>query len=328
MPDTQDIVIGIDGGGTHTRVMISDLRGNVLAYQEKGSASVHKDLQAQHNVNQAITEALAQAGKAVRHVRGLAAGIAGYDSEEDLEWVKALTDIPGLACPKWHFNDAVAAHYGALLTQPGIVALSGTGSIVMALTEDGRYLRNYDFHHYTSSAARFIAYEAVYEVLAGNGDGSDAEFIRSMLNHWKAHTLAEFHMLAQRGFQEDRRLRDRKFEQFTPYITEAASAGSAIARRVSQRAVHQLKIGIELLAPAFSGDTVTVAFIGSVINSPYFKEQLTERLRAGNHKNFHVAVPRFSPVTGSVLYAISQLPGASIRDQVIRNLQQSLYSRV
>ncbi|WP_379137459.1 BadF/BadG/BcrA/BcrD ATPase family protein [Paenibacillus sp. sgz500958] len=329
MQGLQDVIIGIDGGGTHTRVMVSDLKGNVLSYLEKGAASVYKDLQAQHNVSQAITEALSLAHKGVHDVRGLAAGIAGYDSEEDLAWVKALTDIDGLHCPMWHFNDAVSAHYGALLARPGIAALSGTGSIILAITEDGRYLRNYDFHHYTRSSSRYIAYDAVFEVLAGNSDATDIDLVNSMLSHWNVGTIEAFYTLGRNGFLEDRRLRERDFEKFTPRITEAALAGSSIACRVSDRAIHQLKIGIELLAPSFSEPTVSVAFTGSVINSPYFKNKLTDLLSSsGSHKQYELVQPRFSPVTGSVLYAIHRLIGSSaIDEELLRTLYSSIHAR-
>lgn len=155
MRDSKDIVIGIDGGGTTTRVMVSDLSGNVLSYVEKGAACLYKDLMARENVTQAIIEALAIGERELGHVRAVAAGIAGYDKESDLSWVESLTDVEGLHCPKWHYNDTVAALYGSFLMKPGIVGISGTGSIIAAITESGEYLRNYDFHHYASSAARF-----------------------------------------------------------------------------------------------------------------------------------------------------------------------------
>lgn len=328
MLGTHDVVIGIDGGGTHTRIMVTDLMGNVQSYLEKGSASVYRDLQAQQNVNQAIVEALAAAGRELHQVRGLAAGIAGYDTEADVEWVRGLTAVKGLTCPKWHFNDAVSAHYGALLMQPGIVALSGTGSIVMAITEDDQYIRNFDFHQYAPSAARLIAYETIYEVLAGNGNPSDTELIHLMLKHWEVHNLQELHRLARQGFLNDRRARDRKFAQFAPMITAAASTGSSVARRVIDHAIHQVKIGIELLGPSFSEDTISVAFTGSVINSPYFKERLTALLTSGNHKKYTVVNSHFSPVTGSVLYAISQIPGHSIGEGLIRNLEKSSHTKL
>lgn len=327
MFETDDIVIGIDGGGTHTRVMVSDLSGNVRSYMEKGSASFHKDLMARENVNQAILEALAAAGRELHHIRGIAAGIAGYDTESDLEWVRSLTEIDGLICPKWHFNDAVAAHYGALLTKPGIVAISGTGSIILAVTEDGQYIRNYDFHHYASSAARFIAYDAAYEVLAGTADETDLELVQRMLNHWEVDTLAEFSIKAKNGFLEDRRERDRRFGQFTPAITEAAWRGSSLARRVCDKAIQQIKIGIELLAASFNDDVVSVTFIGSVINSLYFKMELGKHLSVGNNKQYTVVSPHFSPVTGSILFAINQLNNA-IQEDVIANLEKSIHTRI
>lgn len=327
MLETEDIVIGIDGGGTHTRVMVSDLAGNVRSYVEKGSASLHKDLSAVENVKQAILEALAAAGREFHHVRGLAAGVAGYDKESDLEWVKSLTDIDGLTCPKWHFNDAVAAHYGALLTQPGIVAIAGTGSIILAVTEDGQYIRNYDFHHYAASAARFIAYDAAFEVLAGTADETDLELVQLMLNHWEVTTLSEFAVMAKKGFLEDRRERDRKFGQFTPAITEAAWRGSSLAKRVCDKAMHETKIGIELLSASFNDEAISVTFIGSVINSLYFKTELGKRLTFGNNKQFTIVPPHFSPVTGSILYAMNQL-NMAIHDDIIANLEKNIHTRI
>ncbi|CQR58904.1 N-acetylglucosamine kinase [Paenibacillus riograndensis] len=322
MLENQEVVIGVDGGGTHTRVMVSSLDGCVLSYVESGAAWVQKDLQATHNVKQAIQEALQVAGRTLGDVRGLAAGIAGYDSQEDLEWVQALTAVEGLDCPKWHYNDAVAAHYGALLTKPGIVALSGTGSIIMAMKEDGQYLRNYDFHHYTGSGARFLAYDAAYEMLAGHTDETDREMIKDMLCHWGAGTIQELWQLARTGFIEDRRNRDRKFEQFAPFITEAASKGSSLAGRVSDRAIYQLKVGIELLAPFVAGETVLVSFIGSVINSSYFKEKLSALLMQGSSQTYTIVEPRFTPVTGSVLYAISRVTGHGICEEWVHNLDR------
>ncbi len=61
-------------------------------------------------------------------------------------------------------------------------------------------------------------------------------------------------------------------------MTEAAVQGSSVAARVCDRAITQIKVGIELLAHSFSSETVDVTFIGSVINSPYFHKHLSEQL--------------------------------------------------
>jgi glucosamine kinase len=326
MLNPNDIVIGIDGGGTHTRVMVTDLSGNVLSYVEKGSASIYKDLDAKQTVHHAIWEAITIAGREVHEVRGIAAGVAGYDSESDLEWVESLTDIEGLSCSKWHVNDAVVAHFGALKAKPGIVAISGTGSIILAISEDDTYLRNYDFRHYAASSARSIAYDAAFEILAGKTNETDCEMVQSMLQHWNVQTITEFGNIAKKGFLVDQRECNRKFGQFAPTLTEAAWQGSSLAKRVCDRAIDQIKVGIEMLAAFFSGKEVPVVFIGSVINSPYFNEKLSEQLLFGNNKRFLVVKPQFSPVAGAVLMGLDRLQIAT-HGAVIENLQKSGFCR-
>ncbi|QYR21836.1 ATPase [Paenibacillus sp. sptzw28] len=320
--DSQNIVIGIDGGGTHTRVMIADLSGKILSYLEKkAAASLEKDLFAQKNVHEAVVEAIAAAGRALPDVRGIAAGIAGYDSGRDLQWVESLTDISGLSCPKWHMNDTVAAHYGAFMSKPGIVVISGTGSNILAVTEQGRYICNYDLHHYAASAARFIVYDAVYEALAGNVHETDGELIRSMLLHWGVSSMEELREVACTGFLADSRERNKKFGQLAPAITEAARQDSRLARTVCDRAIHQITVGVEILAAYFSGPSVSVAFIGSVANSPYFREQLIGRLRSGNNKAYAVIDPYLPPAAGSVLFALEKM-NIPVSEAVINNLQK------
>ncbi|TFE24510.1 BadF/BadG/BcrA/BcrD ATPase family protein [Cohnella luojiensis] len=320
---SSEVVIGIDGGGTYTRVMVSDLDGNVLSYIERGSASIYKDEQATLNVHEAIAEALHMTGRTSEQVQALAAGIAGYDNPSDLDWIIPLTDLPGLTCPKWHVNDAVSAHSGALMTQPGIVVIAGTGSIIAGITEDGQFIRNYDFHHYATSAARFISYDAVYETLAGHSNATDSNLIRLMLEHWNVSSISEFAAVAIRGFTEDRRERDKRFGEFAPFITAAAEHGSSVAVRVCNRAIDQMKVGIELIASSFISNEVAATFIGSVVNSPYFYRALSEQLStAGSNKRYTVVKPQFSPVAGSVLLALKNL-NIPIDKAIINNLHKS-----
>ncbi|MFF2092329.1 N-acetylglucosamine kinase [Paenibacillus sp. NPDC058174] len=325
--NANEIVIGIDGGGTRTRAIAVDLAGNVLSYVEKGAASLYKDLQAKQHVHQAIQEAITAAGKAFSDVKGIAAGIAGYDCPEDLEWVEPLTAIDGLEARRWHLNDAAVAHYGALEAKPGIVIISGTGSIIFAITEQGRQLRNYDFHHYAASAARFVAYNTTYELLAGKADETDEALIQSLLHYWQVTSLQQLHELGAAGFITDDRERNRKFGEFAPYVTKVASQGSCTARRVCDRAIEQIQVGVGILAASFADPHVDVAFIGSVINSDYVRQQLTERLSAhSSNKDYRVVTPTFSPAAGAALYALQQLSIPS-SPAIVHNLRQSIHAR-
>lgn len=67
----RNIVVGIDGGGTNTRVMICDMNGNELAYAESGCASKYKDVNAAENMKATIKDALVVAGRDTTDVAGL-----------------------------------------------------------------------------------------------------------------------------------------------------------------------------------------------------------------------------------------------------------------
>jgi glucosamine kinase len=131
---------------------------------------------------------------------GLVAGIAGYDSEDDLKWVEGLTKINGLSCRKQHVNDAVIAHAGAFLTKPGIIVISGTGSIIFAIIEEGKKIRNFDLHHYAYSAARFLSYYSVFSIMAGETDSSDKRLIEKVLVYWGMSNISDLHQIAIKGF--------------------------------------------------------------------------------------------------------------------------------
>src|SRR5690242_16709096 len=61
-PMTARVVVGMDGGGTHTRAMIADLEGKVLAYAETGGSNPSHHPRAEENARDAIRQALAAAG--------------------------------------------------------------------------------------------------------------------------------------------------------------------------------------------------------------------------------------------------------------------------
>ncbi len=302
-----EVVIGIDGGGTSTRVIISDLHGNQLAYAEGGCASKYKDKNASLHVKSTIENALSQAKRQTTDAVMLVAGIASYESRADDDWIVSFTDLPGLACPKKHLNDSDVAHAGALNNRPGIIAIAGTGTTVMGINEAGNRIRNLDFHQYAYSAARHLSYEAVYEVLAGHRDESNKQLISQMLQYWQMNSLEQLQQLASNGFENDSMERNRKFGQFAAYVTDAAASGSSVALRVCDRACEQIRLGIELVGSNFVGNHIDVAFIGSVIRSSYMSQKVTALLKANPSKHYQIIVPKLSPAEGAVLLALEEL---------------------
>lgn len=315
-----EIVIGIDGGGTHTRVAAVDVSGRILATIRADAASPNKTPHARENVQNAIREVISKTGLNLGDVVGLVAGIAGLDAPEDQEWAEKLTDLPGIHCFRLHVNDAVIAHAGALQSQPGIIAIAGTGSIVFGVTEPGRHIRNYDFHHYSYSSARYISYQIVYRMLAESVQPEDSEFAAEVLSFWQAKDLAELRERGMEGFVADHFERNRLFGEMAPLVTEAALKGVPLARAVCDAAIDSLGIGIRLIGNCFTSNIVSAALIGSVAQSKYMRQGIDYFLAKSVPRRYRIVDAAFPSEVGAVLMALAR-HGVTIDDAVISMLR-------
>jgi N-acetylglucosamine kinase-like BadF-type ATPase len=130
-----NLVLGIDGGGTRTRVSI--VQGEkVLAYAENGSI---KRLRvgaeaAEANLRALLKEVYAQAG--VTGVRAASAGVASATMPGVREWITAVFDEFGVERSEV-VGDEVIALDAAFRGGPGILQIAGTGTNTIGRAADG-----------------------------------------------------------------------------------------------------------------------------------------------------------------------------------------------
>jgi N-acetylglucosamine kinase-like BadF-type ATPase len=319
---TTQVVIGIDGGGTYTRAMVADTRGRVLAFVETAGSNPSHHPHAQENAQEAIRQSLLTAGCEPNQVASLVAGFAGLDGPEDHDWADRFTTVPGLTCPRLHVNDAVIAHAGALRSQPGIIAICGTGSIVFGVTPEGRQIRNYDFNHYAPTAARHLAYEAVFRIIAGEAGPADRDFVQQVLTFWEAADLAALRELGAGGFREDPQERNYQFGKMARLVTEAAGTGVPLAGAVCEQAATVLALGICLVGGCFPDETVLLALVGSAIRAPAMREALEGPLARKANRSYRLVEPALSSVHGAVLMALERC-GTRIDEALARVLVET-----
>jgi N-acetylglucosamine kinase-like BadF-type ATPase len=137
-----DLVVGVDGGGTKTTALLADLSGCVVA-RAQGSGS-NQNVVGTESAASAIAGAIGEccriAGVPAARISGAAFGLAGAGSPEEraalAEQVRRLVGREGLSILV--DTDARIALEGAFDGGPGIVAIAGTGSSVMAKDAEGR----------------------------------------------------------------------------------------------------------------------------------------------------------------------------------------------
>ncbi|WP_145146893.1 N-acetylglucosamine kinase [Paenibacillus xylanexedens] len=271
-------VIGMDGGGSHTRVAVADQNGKLLSYVQKGGCNRYHDTRAEQNVLEGIAEAITKAGLKPDQIASIQAGMAGLDRSEDTVWAETLLARTGITGRISAVNDTHIAHTAAFDGEPGIVAIGGTGSLILGRTERGAWLRNDQFGHYAPTAARFLAYDTVHSILAGRYESQDQEWIEQVLTYWHVSSIRELAALGVSGFAENKQATNRRFGQMAPLVTEAAARNIPLAVRVCDSAADTAVVGILMLACCFDQPTVSIALTGSCLSSPYMVEAVQKGL--------------------------------------------------
>jgi glucosamine kinase len=318
---TCQFVIGLDGGGTHTRALGADLDGNVLAYTQTGGSNPSKNADAALNLRQAVDAVLQDAGCQPEQVVAIVAGIAGLDSAPDFQWAAQATAWHDFNMQTHCVNDAVVAWAGALGLQPGIIAIAGTGSIIFGVTPAGRHMRNYDFHHYSDLAARYLSLHLVHEIVVGATEAADSECIAQVLDYFQAIDLPALAKIVSDCHKLEHEVFIRQYSGLAPLITAAAAANVPVAQRVCHTAIEEMAVGIRLIGSQFETETIPVALIGSVVRSLYIRTQLTYILAKAANRKYTVVEPMLAPAAGAALMALARC-GVSPSPALIEKLGQ------
>src|SRR5215831_3057241 len=135
------ILAGIDGGGTHTRLALAGEDGKLLGYAEGGSCSfvdLGQDA-ARAELARVWTSGWRTAGAPPRPVDALFMGLGSVLSEADARTNRELAVELGMGDAQnvRADNDAWNAHAGGLTGHPGILVISGTGSVCLGSDSSG-----------------------------------------------------------------------------------------------------------------------------------------------------------------------------------------------
>ena len=136
--NTDLFLIGVDGGGSGTRVVLGDAHGRELALAASGPSGLGLGIErAWQAILAGCTEAFRQAGVAPQWERCvLGCGLAGFNNPD---WLAAFhaqaPKLAGLAVEHDAYTTLLGAHGGA----HGVIVALGTGSVAAAADGVGEY---------------------------------------------------------------------------------------------------------------------------------------------------------------------------------------------
>ncbi len=311
-------VLGIDGGGTKTTCVLMNDTGQVLGRGEAGSSNYQSvGIEAAFcSIQAAIAQAVASID-AVK-VEAICLGLAGVARPADIQVVQGFVQQLKLSNSlpvTWRLqpsnvvicNDASIALVGGLGHVVGIVAITGTGSIIFGQNQQGYTKRVGGWGHSLGDegSAYYIAIQGMRAALRAY-DGRDAP--TSLQECLRQHLcLNSIEDLIEVIYQ--RRWGVKEIAALAPIIDEAAASGDKVAITIIEDAVKELVVATQVvLDTIFSpNEVVEVVTTGSVWqgNSKIREKFETSLIRRSPFVK--VIYPRYEPAYGAGLLALDTL---------------------
>ena len=129
-------VLGIDAGGTKTVALLADADGRILGEGRAGAANLQTDgeLEVEKTLHMAIENATDGQNLTVAAV---CLGVAGVDRQDDASVIRGVMRRLGFRSKPLIVNDALIALVAGAGSSPGVVVISGTGSIAYGVSQHG-----------------------------------------------------------------------------------------------------------------------------------------------------------------------------------------------
>ena len=134
-------VIGIDAGGTKTVCQLADASGEIVAETRGPGANLQAvgELQVEKVLHDVMEQAI---GERPIVPAVICLGIAGVDRPDDAVIVRGIMKRIGYKARVLVVNDALVALEAGIPGQPGVVIISGTGSICYGRNAQGEAARS------------------------------------------------------------------------------------------------------------------------------------------------------------------------------------------
>ena len=311
---SRGLLIGIDGGGTHSSAVAVWPDGQVAAIGAGGGMNYHNDgMEAvRRRLEETVRALCARAGAPAEKI---CAGLSALDGPAD-ETTKAL--FASDACPADALDlqsDAYIALMGCTLGHPGMIVICGTGSMLLLLDRKGiqHVIGGWGYLLEDAGSGFTLAREALLAVAAeADGAGPATGLAPLALSYFGADTPRG---LIDRVYAPD--CGPDRIAGFARSVLEAADKGNSAAKDILQRNMERLAFQASQLLQKAPGVTRTGVYGGIFAHSAAARRTFGESLRARMPEAV-VCDPAFPPELGAVIHLLSKEGG--LNDSVLRNM--------
>ena len=290
-------VLGIDGGGSKTLIALADGTGQVFRIA-RGEPTNPLDNSAWQDVLEAQMRPLIRQAD----LRGVAAALPAYGEVEEISSAqrRTIAAVAG-AVPNLVLNDVDAAHLGAFAGGPGILILSGTGSMAWARDPAGRSFRVGGWGDVIGDegSSHWIGQRVLGAVSQSlDGRGIPTALVDALLTQLRIDPAKPMNGLEGWVSRLDRPR--SQIAALAPLATRLAAASDPAALAIVGQAADELARHITAIAK-FAGLPPVWSYAGGTFHSPVLRDMVAARVGTP------ASPPRLPPVGGALLAAAQHL---------------------
>jgi N-acetylglucosamine kinase-like BadF-type ATPase len=258
--------LGIDAGGTKTRCVLAD-ETVVLAKAMAGGSNIVRlgEAQARVALHAAIRQVCSAADISPGQIHAVCIGAAGAARPEMAAKMRGIIhEVLGSGAARVEVvGDTEIALEAAFGADPGVIVISGTGSIVYGRDANGRTARagGWGFAVSDEGSGHWIGRKAISAILSSHDQSRETLLAAMVLQSYKLETIDELVQYANSTPPPD-------FPRLFPVVLRAATEGDSVARDLLADAggrLAALAVIVERrLRPDTAEGVLPIAMTGSV----------------------------------------------------------------
>jgi N-acetylglucosamine kinase-like BadF-type ATPase len=234
------LVMGVDGGGSKTVALLAGEQGQVIGRGLAGASNFQVEgiPAARSALQEAVREAFRSAGAPEQRLASLCLGMAGVSRPDDRQWLDEWLANGKMADRVEIVTDGALLLWAGTPDGWGIGVVSGTGSIAMGCTPEGKWARAGGWgpllgDEGSAYAMGLAALHAITQ--AADGRGPQTGLTGLVLEAWE---LAEPAGLV--GFIYQPGTSRLQIAGLGPLVSRAAAQGDAVALEIQAQACADL----------------------------------------------------------------------------------------
>lgn len=265
--------LGMDGGGTATKICISDRAGNVIARHTAGPLNVNGQSPEQFQGTMAeILRWLSDSGFRPEHCGGIGIGAAGISNPQAKKLLTEAFEVRGYRSAIFTYSDGETALAAAFPECHGIILIAGTGSICLGRRKNGETVRIGGYGHLIDDGGS--AYAIAIAILSAVVRAEDGRAGTTTLRRLVFERLGIGSLEELVGYVYAPSRSKKEIASLAVLADQASAAGDAIAMGIERKSAEELGLLVRTAMDRLPEET-NIALAGSVLlKNCHIREQV------------------------------------------------------